>query len=97
MKLKSADAVARFARENIYPEGSIEYVETFYVLLLDRSNQIFAWKQMSVGGVSYTVDVKCKGKLIKYFTKDKILTLIVNQNLTNFFIRNPLLVIRFIK
>ncbi len=52
---KSADDVADSARKNIFPEGSIEYVEQFYVLLLDRSNQIFAWKQISSGGVSQIV------------------------------------------
>ena len=52
--LSSADDVARYARENIYPEGSIEYVEQFYILLLDRSNQLFAWKHISVGGISAT-------------------------------------------
>ena len=55
LKLTSADDVARFAREYIFPEGSIEYVEQFYVLLLDRSNQIFAWKQISSGGVSQII------------------------------------------
>ena len=29
-------------------------VEQFYILLLDRSNQLFAWKQISVGGISAT-------------------------------------------
>ena len=38
----------------VYPEGTIEYVEQFYILLLDRSNHLFAWKQISVGGISAT-------------------------------------------
>ena len=54
IKLTSADEVAKYAGENIYPKGSIEYVEQFYILLLDRSNQLFAWKQISVGGISAT-------------------------------------------
>ena len=54
VKLTSADEVAKYAREYIYPEGSIEYVEQFYILLLDRSNHLFAWKQISVGGISAT-------------------------------------------
>ena len=59
IKLTSADEVAKYARENIYPEGSIEYVEQFYILLLDRSNQLLAWKQISVGGISATfIDLK---------------------------------------
>ena len=54
IKLTSADEVAKYTRENIYPEGSIEYVEQFYILLLDGSNHLFAWKQISVGGISAT-------------------------------------------
>jgi DNA repair protein RadC len=50
----SADEVAKYAREKIYPDGSIEYVDQFYILLLDRSNQLFAWKQISIGGISAT-------------------------------------------
>ena len=53
-KITSADEVAEFARAMIYPEGTIEYVEQFYILLLDRSNHLFAWKQISVGGISAT-------------------------------------------
>ena len=54
IKLTSADEVAKYAKENIYPEGSIEYVEQFYILLLDRSNHLFAWKQISIGGIFAT-------------------------------------------
>lgn len=54
IKLTSADEVAKYARENIYPAGTIEYVEQFYILLLDKSNQLFAWKQISIGGISAT-------------------------------------------
>jgi DNA repair protein RadC len=54
IKLTSADDVATFSRSHIYSEGSIEYLEQFYVLMLDRSNQLYAWKQISVGGVSAT-------------------------------------------
>jgi DNA repair protein RadC len=53
-KFSSADEVATFARSHIYTEGSIEYVEQLYVLMLDRSNQLYAWKQISIGGISAT-------------------------------------------
>lgn len=54
IKLSSAEAVATYARSNIYPEGTIQYVEQFFVLLLDRQNQLYAFKQISSGGVSAT-------------------------------------------
>jgi len=54
IKLSSAEAVANYARSIIYPEGTIQYVEQFYVLLLDRQNQLYAFKQISSGGVSAT-------------------------------------------
>lgn len=54
IKLNSAEAVATYARSIIYPEGTIQYVEQFYVLLLDRQNQLYAYKQISSGGVSAT-------------------------------------------
>jgi len=54
IKLSSAEAVATYARSFIYREGSIQYVEQFYVLLLDRKNQLYAFKQISSGGVSAT-------------------------------------------
>jgi DNA repair protein RadC len=55
VKFTNADDVATFTRANIFPVGSIEYVEQFYVLLLNRSNQIFAWKQIASGGISQIV------------------------------------------
>lgn len=54
IKLSSAEAVATYARSIIYPEGTIQYVEQFFVLLLDRQNQLYAFKQISSGGVSTT-------------------------------------------
>lgn len=54
IKLSSAEAVATYAKSFIYREGSIQYVEQFYVLLLDRKNQLYAFKQISSGGVSAT-------------------------------------------
>lgn len=54
IKLSSAEAVANYARRIIFPEGTIQYVEQFYVLLLDRQNQLYAYKQISAGGVSAT-------------------------------------------
>lgn len=54
VNLTSANDVAKYVRKNIYPEGSIEYVEQFYILLLDQSNHLFALKQISVGGISAT-------------------------------------------
>ena len=44
-----------FARTYFYTQDVIEYVEKFFVLFIDRSNQIYAWKEMSSGGLSGTV------------------------------------------
>ena len=44
-----------FARQYFYTQDVIEYVEKFFVLFVDRSNQIYAWKEMSSGGMSGTV------------------------------------------
>ncbi len=51
---RSADA-ADFARRFMYPDGSIEYVELFYIILCDRANQAFAFKKISEGGTAGTV------------------------------------------
>lgn len=55
IKVSSASEVVAFAREYFFTPDVIEYVEKFYVLFIDRSNQIYAWKQMSEGGMSGTV------------------------------------------
>lgn len=54
MKFTNSETVVEYARKEIYPNGTIQYVEQFYVLLLDRKNQLFAYKQISNGGVSAT-------------------------------------------
>ena len=55
VKITSALEAVGFAREHFYTQDVIEYVEKFFVLFIDRSNQIYAWKCMSEGGLSGTV------------------------------------------
>ena len=55
MKVTGAEEVAEYLRTEIFPEGSLEYSERFYVLFLDRSNSIFCYKELSCGGISGTV------------------------------------------
>lgn len=54
VKLTSSDEVAAYARSTIYQPGSIQYCEKFYVLMLDRANQVFAFKLISQGGITAT-------------------------------------------
>lgn len=54
IKLTSSDEVAVFARTIVYEPGSIQYCERFFVLLLSRSNECFAFKQISQGGITAT-------------------------------------------
>jgi len=52
--VSSIDA-SNFAHTHLYSEGMIEYAEYFYILLLDRVNRLFAYKQISQGGLAGTV------------------------------------------
>ncbi len=54
IRFKNSDDVTKYLRSVVYREGTIEHVEQVYVLLLDRSNSCFAFKQVSSGGVSAT-------------------------------------------
>lgn len=54
---KSQDAVEIFRK--LYDEDSIEHIESFYVLMLNRNNKVLGWSKLSNGGISGTyVDVK---------------------------------------
>ena len=55
VKIKSAEEAVVFARENFYSSEVITYCEKFFTLFVDRSNSVFAWKEMSSGGLSGTV------------------------------------------
>ena len=55
VKITSASEAVAFSREHFYSQDVIEYVEKFFVIFIDRSNQIYAWKCMSEGGLSGTV------------------------------------------
>jgi DNA repair protein RadC len=39
----------------LYPDGTLEYSELFFVMFLDRSHQVFAFKLLSSGGMTGTV------------------------------------------
>ena len=54
-KIQSSKDIDEFAREFLYPDGSIEYSELFFVMLLDRSHRAFAYKLLSSGGMTGTV------------------------------------------
>ena len=54
-KIHNSSDIASFAREFLYPDGSMQYSELFFVLFLDRSHQVFAYKLLSSGGMYGTV------------------------------------------
>jgi len=54
INLTQSEDVANYVRDHVYQKGSIQYVEQFFVLLLDRRNCLYAYKQISSGGVSAT-------------------------------------------
>ena len=54
IKLTQSEDVANYVRDHVYQKGSIQYVEQFFVLLLDRRNCLYAHKQISSGGISAT-------------------------------------------
>ena len=54
-KIHRSEDIASFAREFLYEEGSMQYSELFFVLFLDRSHQVFAYKLLSSGGMHGTV------------------------------------------
>lgn len=54
-KISSAEDIVKFLRSTIYNEMDLSYCESFYILLLDRANKLYAWKQISVGGLTGTV------------------------------------------
>lgn len=37
---------------SIYNNDTIEYIESFFVLLLNRANEVLGYKEISIGGVS---------------------------------------------
>jgi len=41
--------------KHIYSDDKIEYVEEFYVLLLNRANKVLGWMKVSLGGITGTV------------------------------------------
>ncbi len=55
VKVTSAEEAVVFARDNFYFPDVISYCEKFYALFIDRAGNIFAWKEMSSGGLSGTV------------------------------------------
>ena len=54
IKLTQSEDVANYVRDHVYQKGSIQYVEQFFILLLDRRNCLYAYKQISSGGISAT-------------------------------------------
>lgn len=41
--------------KRIYSDDKIEYIEEFYVLLLNRANKVLGWMKVSLGGITGTV------------------------------------------
>jgi DNA repair protein RadC len=54
-KVSTSLDAANIARTLLYPDGSIEYSERFYIMMCDRSNKIYAYKLVSEGGLAGTV------------------------------------------
>ena len=55
VKISKSEEVVTFARTHFYTKEIINYCERFFVIFLDRSSNAFAYKQMSMGGMSGTV------------------------------------------
>jgi DNA repair protein RadC len=55
IKVTSAEEAVEFARKKFYSPEVIAYCEKFFVLFIDHANQIYAWKEISSGGLSGTV------------------------------------------
>jgi DNA repair protein RadC len=53
-KISSSAEVMRYARE-IWEPCTLEIFECFYILLLNRSNRVCGWSQISKGGTAGTV------------------------------------------
>ena len=54
-KMHRSEDIVNFAKEFLYPDGTLEYSELFFVMFLDRSHQVFAYKLLSSGGMTGTV------------------------------------------
>lgn len=54
-QIKNSLNAVDIARSSLYEIGSIEYAERFYIMLLDRNNQMYAYKLLSEGGMAGTV------------------------------------------
>jgi DNA repair protein RadC len=55
IKVTSAEDAVEFARKTFFSTDVIAYCEKFFVLFIDHANQIYAWKELSSGGLSGTV------------------------------------------
>ncbi|MCL4148954.1 UNVERIFIED_CONTAM: hypothetical protein GTU68_047654 [Idotea baltica] len=41
--------------KEVYSSDTIEYVESFYILLLNRASEVLGYKRISIGGINGTV------------------------------------------
>lgn len=55
IKVEKSDDVAQYMKENFLTVSDISYKEFFYIILLNRANNIIAVEKISEGGVSATV------------------------------------------
>lgn len=54
-KVVCAEDTYKVLMKEVYTPESIEYVESFYILLLNRANEILGYKLISQGGINGTV------------------------------------------
>ena len=54
-KFSCCEDVYKMIVKELYKSDTIEYVESFYILLLNRANEVLGYKLVSQGGVNGTV------------------------------------------
>lgn len=54
-KCSCCEDVYKMIMKELDRSGTIEYVESFYILLLNRANEVLGYKLISLGGVNGTV------------------------------------------
>ncbi len=54
VKINDCESGQQYCRA-LFSEDSIEHIEKFYIVLLNRNNQVLGWKKISQGGVNGTI------------------------------------------
>jgi len=54
-KIACSGDVYKLVMKEVYSSDTIEYVESFYILLLNRASEVLGYKRISIGGINGTV------------------------------------------